>query len=258
VTTTLASPRPVQRSLRVEQCMGTVFTIDIRDAGDWTTEIEAVVAWLHFVDATFSTYRRDSDVCRIRRGELRVEDADPHVTEVLDLCAQAQRVTRGYFTALPDGRLDPTGLVKGWSIERASLLLRRFGSENHAVNGGGDMQLAGEPAPGEPWRVGIADPRDASRLIDVVSGRDFAVATSGVAERGAHIVDPFTGRPAVGLASATVVGPELTTADAYATAACAIGASAVDWIERLPAHHGLLVSTHGTRHVTSGWQGAKQ
>lgn len=241
------------RTRHVEHCMGTVFTIDIRDRGDWSGAIDAVVGWLHFVDATFSTYKADSDISRIRRRELRVDDADPHVAEVLELCASAQRRTGGYFTAQPDGRLDPTGLVKGWSIERASLLLRRLGSSNHAVNGGGDMHLAGEACPGQPWTIGIADPADRSRVLAHIPGRDLAVATSGGAERGAHIVDPFTRRPAVGLLSATVVGPSLTDADAFATAACAMGPAALGWLEQLPGYDALLVTSDRAQMQSSGW-----
>ncbi len=112
------------RMVHVEHCMGTVFTIDIRDPGDWTAAVRTVVDWLHRVDAIFSTYRPDSDISRIRRGELPVADADPQVGTVLDLCAQAQTDTDGYFTAMPRGQLDPTGVVKGWAIEHAAALLR--------------------------------------------------------------------------------------------------------------------------------------
>ena len=233
--------------------MGTVFTIDIRDPGDWTGAVEALVGWLQFIDATFSTYRDDSDISRIRRGELSVEDADRHVAEVLGLCVEAQHATGGYFTAQPDGRLDPTGLVKGWSIERASLLLRRLGADNHAVNGGGDMQIAGEAEPDRPWTVGVVDPADRSRLLARLECTDLAVATSGVGERGAHIVDPFTRRPAVALASATVIGPSLTDADAYATAACAMGPQALSWLESLRGYDALLVTADGAQLRTTGW-----
>src|SRR5205085_9062412 len=115
----------------------------------------------------------------------------------------------GYFSPFWDGAVNPTGLVKGWAIERASEILRTHGSANHAVNGGGDMQLAGEAGPGSPWRVGIADPFDRTRVLTVVSGRDVAVATSGTAERGAHIVDPRSGAPATDLAAVTGGGPAL-------------------------------------------------
>jgi FAD:protein FMN transferase len=241
------------RTVHVEQCMGTVFTVDIRDAGTWDGPLAAVVDWLHHVDAVFSTYRADSDISRIQRRELALADADPDVAVVLDLCAAAQTATGGHFSALSAGRLDPTGLVKGWAIERASALLRRHGSQNHAVNGGGDVQVAGEAAPDRPWTVGITDPHDRARLLTTVAGRDFAVATSGVAERGHHIVDPFTGRPAVATASATVTGPSLAFADAWATAAVVMGAGAPDRIDGVPGYAALVVAADGTVAASRRW-----
>jgi thiamine biosynthesis lipoprotein len=245
------------RTLHVEHCMGTVFTIDVRDPGPSDDAVAGaiaeVVAWLHRVDAVFSTYRADSDISRIRRGQLTVEHADPDVAKVLDLCASVEAETGGYFTAVWDGQIDPTGLVKGWAIEEASRMLVARGSANHAVNGGGDIQLAGESAPGQPWRVGISDPFDATRLLTVVAGRDFAVATSGTAERGAHIVDPHSGERAGELASVTVVGRSLTRVDGYATGAFAMGDGALGWIDNLPGYEGLVVSDEGAAAATPGF-----
>jgi FAD:protein FMN transferase len=238
-------------TVHVEHCMGTVFTIDLRDPRPWDDAISAIMAWLHRVDAVFSTYRQDSDISRIRRGDLRAQDADPQVAEVLDLCTQLQAETGGYFTAFWDGHLDPTGLVKGWAIEHASELLHASGCHNHAVNGGGDMQLAGEVAPGKPWRVGISDPHDATRLLTIVEGRDFAIATSGAAERGPHIINPLTATPARDLASVTVIGRSLTRADTYATAAFAMGSNALQWLEAQPGHQGLIVAADGMATATS-------
>jgi thiamine biosynthesis lipoprotein len=243
----------VPRTVHVEHCMGTVFSIDIRDAGSWDDAVRAVVAWLHSVDAVFSPYRHDSELSRIRLGELAVADADPDFLPVLDLCAQAQVASDGAFSAMRDGKLDPTGLVKGWAVERASRLLRSHGSANHGINGGGDMQLAGEAAPGRPWGVGIVDPHDRTRVLTVVTGRDVAVATSGTAERGAHIRDPRTGRPVTGIASATVVGPSLTFADAYATAAAVLGRDALRWIDGLPDYAALLVTDEGDQLASARW-----
>ena len=241
------------RAVHVERCMGTVFTIDVRDPGHWDDAIAEVVAWLHRVDAIFSTYRESSDISRIRAGRLRVAQAAPEFGDVLDLCARAALDTGGAFTAMPDAKLDPTGLVKGWAIEQASQLLRQRGSHNHAVNGGGDMQLAGGAAPDRPWSVGIADPGDRERIVSVVVARDLAVATSGVAERGLHILDPFTGRRATGVASATVVGPSLALADAYATAAVVLGPDAVRWLDGLPRYEGLLVTSDNQQLTSVGW-----
>lgn len=242
------------RTVHVEHCMGTVFTVDIRDAGEWRDAIAEVVAWLHRVDAVFSAYRPDSDVSRMQRRELQVVDADPEIAAVLALCAQVQAETLGFFTAMPHGKIDPTGLVKGWAIERASQILRGRGALNHAVNGGGDLQLAGEAAPGRAWNVGIADPRDHTRVATIVSGRDFAVATSGTAERGRHILDPFTDRPAAGgFMSASVAGPSLTRADAYATAAFVMGRHALEWVDTIAEYEALLIGTDGARLASSRW-----
>ncbi|MHA7961091.1 FAD:protein FMN transferase [Streptomyces sp. L500] len=174
----------------------------------------------------FSPYRPDSAVSRLDRGETTVERCPPEVGEVLRLCARAETITGGWFSVRADGRLDPCGLVKGWAVERAADLLHEAGAHDLCVNGGGDLQLRGEAAPGTPWRVGVADPARPGRLLTVVTGTDggpWAVATSGTAERGHHILDPHTGRPAHGLLSATVVGPSLTWADVYATAVFARG-----------------------------------
>jgi thiamine biosynthesis lipoprotein len=144
-------------------------------------------------------------------------------------------------------------VVKGWAIERASQLLRARGSHNHAINGGGDIQTAGEATPGQPWTIGISDPFDNARVLTTITGRSFAVATSGIAERGAHIIDPLSGQPANQLASVTVTGPSLTTVDAYATAAFAMGARALRWIEAQPNHQALIVSRDGRSASTTGF-----
>ena len=244
------------RTVHVEHCMGTVFTIDVRDDaadGDWAAAIGSAVALLHHVDRVFSTYRADSDISRLRRGELRLRDAHPDVRTVLDLCADVQLDTRAAFSAMRGGRLDPTGLVKGWAIDRADAVLRAHGSANHAVNGGGDVLVAGSAAPGRAWGVGIVDPADRGRVLETVLVRDAAVATSGTAERGAHIDDPATGRPATDVLSATVVGPQMTLADAYATAAFVMGRDAIDWIAGVPGYEAMLVAADGTRLTSRGW-----
>jgi FAD:protein FMN transferase len=116
------------------------------------------------------------------------------------------------------------------------------------------VQLAGSAEPGRPWTVGIIDPHQSKRVLTTVSGRDFAVATSGTAERGAHIVDPFTGRPSAGAASASVMGPSLALADAYATAAFVKGPRAIRWMEGIPGYETLIVLADGSVSASSGWR----
>ena len=118
------------------------------------------------------------------------------------------------------------------------------------------MQCIGRPAGGQVWTVGIADPRRPGALLGAVPGRadggDLAVASSGSAERGAHIVDPHGG-PADELVAVTVVGRRLAVLDAYATAAFAMGARAGDWLRARQGISALLVHRDGrTETVTAG------
>lgn len=236
-----------------EEVMGTVFSIHVNDPGDWSVALGRVVAFLRRIDRIFSTYQSESQLSRLSRGDLRLVDCAPVVSEVLTLCTEMTRRTEGYFSARYAGRLDPTGLVKGWAVERASELLTAAGARSHGVNGGGDMQLAGGLGDGRPWRVGIAHPLRPGRLATVVEGYDVAVATSGSAERGAHVVDPRTGRPAHGLASVTVTGPSVTMADGYATAAYAMGSAAREWLTALPGYEGFGVGEDGGSWSTAGF-----
>lgn len=239
--------------------MGTVFSFDVRGGEPDAVKaaLEEAVAGLHTVDEVFSTYRRSSQISRLDRGELTIEECDAEVTEVLRLCAEAERLSDGWFSATYEGRFDPTGLVKGWATERAALRLVAAGAPGVSVNGGGDVQLCGVPGPDRPWRVGVADPLHPGGLAAVVTAADadrLAVATSGTTERGAHIVDPRTGRSAVSdLVSVTVVAPRLTWADCWATAAFAMGSrQALSWLEALPDTEALLITTGDEVRCTGG------
>jgi thiamine biosynthesis lipoprotein len=229
--------------------MGTVFTIDVRSPGVDADVIDEVVDWLHHVDATFSTYRAESPVRRLAAGELWLSECPTEVAFVLAECDRYRALTDGFFDCRLGGVLDPSGYVKGWAIERASHLLERNGSVNHCVNGGGDVQCAGSPELGRPWSVGVVDPRDRSRVLATVSGSRLAVATSGVAERGLHVVDPHTGHRPAEFLSVTVIGERLSEVDVWATAALAMGAQAPDWL-RARGLRALLVRPDG-RTVTT-------
>jgi thiamine biosynthesis lipoprotein len=237
--------------------MGTVFSFDIREPGVEQGVLDEAVATLHDIDARYSPYRADSAVSRIASGELAAAEADDEMRQVLADCEDWQQRTEGWFSAYATGVFDPSGYVKGWAIQRASDVLRRAGSTNHCVNGGGDVQCAGASTSTEPWRVGIVDPRNRSNLITVVAGIDIAVATSGTAERGEHIVDPHTGGPpASALLSLTVSGHSIVECDVYATAGFAMGKAARGWLdERGIAAIG--VETDGKTWSTGGAPGAR-
>lgn len=238
-----------------EPVMGTVFSIAVRDPRPDTPEaVRRIAERLHRIDAVFSTYRPDSDISRLGRGELAPDDCDPDVPTVLAACREVAAETDGYFTERPGGRLDPSGWVKGWAIEEAARLLRASGARQFCVNGGGDVQTSGGP-----WRLGVAHPARPGMLAAVLAGSDLAVATSGTAERGAHILDPRTGRPADGLASLTLVGAPgtgIARTDAWATAAFAMGPDlALAWAARQPGVEALAVLPDGSKRWTSGLPG---
>jgi len=240
------------RRRHAEHVMGTVVSFDVpacagEPRGDGP--LSQAVRWLHWVDATFSLYREDSDVTRFGRGLLPLAGCAPELAEVIEACAAISARSGGYFTTTPGGTFDPSGYVKGWAIERAAAMLTAAGSAEHSVNGGGDVQCVG----GRLWRVGIADPLHPGRLALVVAGRDFAVATSGVAERGPHIIDPYTGQPPAGLVSLTMVGARLAETDAYATAAFAMGSAARDWAESLDGYEAFAITAAGAIWQTSGF-----
>jgi FAD:protein FMN transferase len=242
------------RVRHAEHVMGTVVSFDVPLSARHDGSLDAAIRWLHWADRVFSTYRPDSDVSLLAAGEVTVDGCAPEVAEVLAACAHIRDLSGGYFTAFPGGRLDPSGYVKGWAAERAASLLSTAGSANHLVNAGGDVQCAGARAAGEPWRVGIADPFRAGAVALVVAARDCAVATSGAAERGPHILDPHTGSPASGLASLTVTGPSLALADAYATAAFAMGpALARDWTQSLEGYEAFAITDAGGTWQTAGF-----
>ncbi|MEV5729396.1 FAD:protein FMN transferase [Streptomyces pharetrae] len=239
--------------------MGTVFSFDVRGGDPRTVRaaLDEAVAGLHRADAVFSTYREDSQLSRLARGELTVAECDPEVAEVLELGAEAERISGGWFSTTCQGRLDPTGIVKGWAVERAARTLAAAGASGVSVNGGGDVQLLGVPGAARPWRVGVADPLRPGGLAAVITAAgtaELAVATSGTAERGAHIVDPRTGRPAMtDLLAVTVVAPRLTWADCWATAAFAMGArQGLAWLESLPEAEALLITAGDEVRCTKG------
>jgi thiamine biosynthesis lipoprotein len=249
----------------VEQIMGMPISVHLRGSSVGgaaaAAAVAAVFADLRVVDAVFSTYRADSDVMRLNRGEVDLAGCHIDVGEVVELCDLARLRTGGVFDPelpAPDGGtwFDPSGLVKGWAVERAAAHLTALtGPEglDFCLNAGGDV-IAGTATDDSPaWRVGIEDPADLSRILCVLPLRTGGVATSGSAHRGAHIVDPRTGAPASALMAATVTGPSLMWADVYATAAVVRGADALEWLDSLAGYEGLVVSPDGQAFATPGF-----
>lgn len=259
----------------VAQIMGMPISVHMRGAGvrgsgvlaaEADGAVQTLFDELRAHEARFSTHRAGSEISRLQRGEVSLAECSADVREVERLCRTAFERTDGYFDAwncVPGrpGLFDPTGLVKTWAVGRAA---RRLGGLpgrglTWAVNAGGDVLVrpalaggeageAGGAVVGEAWLVGIEDPADRTRVFAQVPVVDGAVATSGIAARGAHILDPHTGSAATGVASATVVGPSLLWADVFATALVARGPDAAQWAASLRGTSGLLVLADGSTH----------
>jgi thiamine biosynthesis lipoprotein len=241
--------------VRVEHVMGMPVCIDVRDHGVPASAIDEAFSWLREVDATFSPYKDDSEISRLNRGELSRDDASREVCWVLDECERLRERTGGYFDARAGagGGVDPSGLVKGWSVDRAGDILASAGATTFSIYAGGDILTRGYPEPERSWRVGIQHPYVRHGIAAVVRSNDLALATSGEYERGAHVLDPHTGAPPEGVLSVTVTGPVLGVADAYATAAFAMGTEGPQWTATLDGYEAMTILADGTVLSTEGF-----
>src|SRR3954447_22950590 len=245
---------------RVEHVMGMPVSLALRgrhaDTDEGREAWDEVIGELRAVDRTFSTYRADSVVSRLNRGELEAAACPPEVREVLALGEQAERESGGAFSIhLPgaDGRirLDPSGVVKGWAVDRAANVLRRLDDTDFCLSADGDMVCHTANPRSPAWRVGVEHPHDVRRLVAVVPVRNGAVATSGTAHRGQHLVDARSGVAPEGVASVTVVGPNLTWADIDATAAYAQGGDAACWLRKRRGRRAVVVWPDGRPELIS-------
>ncbi len=218
------------RVVHVEHIWGTAITMSISGTrGREPDALRAIAGCREFfehVDRTFSTYRPESEVALYRSGLDRPGRQSEDFDAVMRSCRELRTTTQGAFDpwSVPGG-YDPSGYVKGWAAGVASAQLAGAGFADHLVNAGGDVCASGDEVPGtaQGWPVGIVNPHRPTQVVEVVALRDQAMATSGTYERGDHVVDPVTERPAVGVDSATVVGPDPGAADAFASAALVHG-----------------------------------
>lgn len=259
------APAPEQpRRAWVEQVMGMPVSLHVRgplarvEGGEAEAAVRRAIVDLHRTDTILSVWKADSEISRLRRGELTPADCDPWIREVIALCAEARERTGGAFDAdLPDAdgvrRFDPTGLVKGWAIERVTRALAAdLPDHDVLVNAGGDIAVRCGRTDTPDWVLGIEDPADRSRLLATVPLRSGGLATSGTAARGAHILDPRSGRPVTALRSVTVVGPDLMWADVHATAAFVLGEGCVEHLAGLADSLGFVVFGDGSTRTITG------
>lgn len=217
--------------------------------------LEVAFAYLVAVDERFSTYKEDSEISRINRGELALAAASLEMHEVFALGEKTKQETNGYFDIRrPDGLIDPSGIVKGWAIKNTAALIRKSGYENYFVNAGGDIASSGINAEGKEWSVGIRNPFNIDEIVKVVYPRERGIATSGSYIRGDHIYNPHAPEEKLhDIVSITVIGPDVLAADLMATAAFAMGKAGIVFIENLPGFEGYSIDAKGVAIMTSSF-----
>ncbi|MDR0299768.1 MAG: FAD:protein FMN transferase [Streptococcaceae bacterium] len=231
--------------------MGTAFTSQVVVADNLISEnliakIETaqaeLEAWLWHVEEVFSPFIETSELNQFKRGELDFLSMSDEMRFVYVSCSQAYDATHHSFNAMLPTGYNPSGFVKGWAIEEGfnRYLMPLFEQENIIalnLNGGGDMQMATKEGADWTFGIGIVDPFDKMKIIAEVPMRNGAIATSGTAERGNHIIGADKK-----LVQTTVIGQSLQEVDVWATALM------VDFETRMPANlRAFAVDYHGKK-----------
>jgi thiamine biosynthesis lipoprotein len=232
--------------------MGMPISVVIEDEAADEAAFKKVRDYFRYVDKKYSPYKRSSEVSKINAG-LPEAEWSPEMRSILLLCQETKEQTHGYFDAYHEGKLDPSGLVKGWAVNNAANMLRSSGYKNFYVEAGGDIQVSGRNADGQSWSVGIRNPLNQNEVVKVVRVTAEGVATSGIYIRGQHIYDPHGDKEIKDVASLTVIGPNIYDADRFATAAFAMGKPGIRFIESLPGYEAYMITSDRQATLTSGF-----
>lgn len=233
--------------------MGMPITVEIVDSDD-TKLLADTFSFFRAVDNRYSTYKADSEISRINKGSPKTQWS-AEMRRVLRLCDDTKQQTNGYFDIEHNGKLDPSGIVKGWAIWKAAKQLQKQGIKNFYIEAGGDIQTHGKNVDQQPWTVGIRNPFNPDEIIKVLRVKNKGVATSGTYIRGQHIYDPYhPNTPLTDIHSLTVVGKNIFEADRFATAAFAMGKGGIGFIERIEGLEGYMVDDKAIATFTSGFQ----
>jgi thiamine biosynthesis lipoprotein len=158
--------------------------------------------------------------------------------------------------------LDLGAIAKGYSVDRASAVLRKEGVDNFLVKAGGDLAVSGAKENGVPWTIGIQHPRLPLELIAKLRPARAAVATSGDykkfffrgGERYHHILTPSTGLPARECQSVTIIAPSAMDADALATSVFVLGPKkGFALLEHFPDVQAIIVDRIGSVLLSPRW-----
>lgn len=231
--------------------MGTGVSLDVPDLKE-SALAEKVFLRLTQIDRRFSTYRKNSEVRRFTRGELRESELSSEFRAVMRACLKMEKLTDGYFSAWYQGQFDPTGYVKSWAINEASKLIKGAGHGTFCVSIGGDLCACSDSA--KDWRLGIENPADTKTVLGIIEAKNISLATSGAYKRGQHVINPKTRLPVNYFKSVSVAGPSIIKADVFATAAYVMGKRGPAFIARQPGYEALFVFDDGKALATAGME----
>jgi thiamine biosynthesis lipoprotein len=263
MTAAIHDPKPFEH---IELAMGTGFSFHGRSTlsdSETSLILNQACAILHEADRIFSLYKPESPLSRLARGETSVAQCPPVVDEIWQACEAWEKTTDGWFSAFtPEHTFDPSGLVKTWAAQRAADYVLERGIKDFTLNAGGDILISDDVTEAIDWRMGISKPvsiaaEDAGVLtvVDLHRTPFRAMATSGVAERGAHIWNPKAGglEPTKDFVQVSVIARDIVTADVWATAAFAEGERAIEHLNRIDDLEALFVYADGQLAATNGF-----
>jgi FAD:protein FMN transferase len=235
-----------------EQIMGMPVTIMYHDGAVKSSDIDNVFNFFKNVDQKYSPYIKISEVSRINKKELTVENYSQELQEILELAETTKKQTNGYFDVWYQGDFDPSGIVKGWAIQKAAEMLQVYTNDFY-VEAGGDIQVHGKSETGKPWKIGVRNPIVRDENIAIVSLDNEAIATSGTAIRGNHIYNPVDEHMDETIISLSVISKRIIDADRMATAAFAMGKNGIQFIESLDGFEGYVVDKNKVATQTTNW-----
>jgi len=157
-------------------------------------------------------------------------------------------------------RINLGGIAKGYTVERGIDVLRQHGVAHARVTAGGDSRLLGDRR-GQPWMVGVQNPRDSDQVAVTIPLENEAISTSGDyerffeedGERYHHIIEPATGQPAGEVRSTTIIGPDAVLTDALSTSVFVMGVDqGLRLIATLPDYEGIVIDAEGQMFYSDG------
>lgn len=235
--------------------MGMPITVEIAETSIKKALFGEIFQYFRKIDQIFSLYKKNSEISLLNRQEITKSQFSPEMKMILKLAEQTKEQTLGFFDIYNPitKKNDPSGIVKGWAINEAALLLKKRGVKNFYIEAGGDIQVSGTNNLNQLWTVGIKNPFNPSEIVKVVKLKTEGIATSGTYERGEHIYNPKKGLYSSQVASITVIGPDIYEADRFATAAFAMGEEGIQFIEQLPMCEGYQIGYNKIATQTTGF-----